>query len=158
MGSRVIVVDANILAYFFIEGTKSDLARRVWEKDNRWAAPELWRHEFINILVTNCLFAKLPQQTADRIWKDAVEMMRGNEYVSDMQQVLRLAAEKSVTSYDTEYALLAQSLGIPCVTEDGLLRKAFPATAVSMAAFLGAEDGPRAVRETASRYRAGRRR
>ena len=118
----------------------------------------MWRHEFLNILVRNCLFAKLPLETARRIWTDTEDMMRGREYVSDMQQVLRVATEKSLTSYDTEYALLARSLGIRCVTEDGPLQTAFPGVAVSMAVFLGTEDAPRAVRETASRYRTRQRR
>ena len=152
MGAGMIVVDANVIAYFFIEGEKTTLARQVREMDPRWVAPEMWRHEFLNIMVTNCLFAKLPLGMAERIWTDAEDLMRGSEYVAEMRRVLHLAVDKSVTAYDTEYVLLAQCLGIPCVTEDGPLQKAFPGTAVPMAAFLGVAGMPDAVREKRAAY------
>ena len=49
----MIVVDANILAYFFMEGGKTRLARQLREADAHWVAPEMWRHEFANILVNS---------------------------------------------------------------------------------------------------------
>lgn len=152
MGPGMIVVDANVLAYFFIEGKKTDLARRVREKDPKWGAPELWRHEFLNILVTQCLFTKLPLETAQRIWTDAEDMLRGSEFASDAKQVLPKAVETSTTAYDAEYAVLAQTMGVLCVTEDGPLQKAFPGTAVSMSTFLGLDEPAGVVRDRGARY------
>ena len=154
----MIVVDANILAYFFIAGEKTRVARQLREVDARWVAPEIWRHEFANILVSACLFSKLPLPEAQRIWKEAQDLMRGNEYATDLSGVLPLAIEGSATAYDAEYILLARSLGATCVTEDGPLRKAFPADTISMAGFLGSRGGAEVVRETRPAYQVRRRR
>lgn len=148
----MIVVDANILAYFFMEGGKTHLARQLREADARWVAPEIWRHEFANILVSACLFSKLPLPEAHRIWQEAEDMMRGGEYTSDVSSVLPLAVQSGATAYDAEYILLARSLGVPCVTEDGPLRERFPTNAVSMATFLGLRGSPTVVREKQAAY------
>lgn len=150
----MIVVDANVIAYFFIEGDKSELARQVYAKDGHWVAPGIWRHEYLNILATSCLFAKLPFVTAHRIWSDAEDLMEGNEYSPDMSSVLSLALEGSITAYDAEYIFLAKSLGIPCVTEDKLLRAKFHGTALTMAEFVKPGDTPLVVRERRAGYSA----
>ncbi len=154
----MIVVDANILAYFFMEGGKTRLARQLREADARWVAPEMWRHEFANILVSACLFSKLPLPQAQRIWQEAEEMMRGCEYASDVCSILPLAAQGGATAYDAEYILLARALGVPCVTEDGPLRERFPSHAVSMEAFLGSRGAAPMVREKKTAYGARRKR
>ena len=156
MGAGMIVVDANVVAHFFIDGGKTALARKVRELDSHWIVPEVWRHEFLNILVSSCLFAKLPQEAAARIWKDVEEMLRGSVYEPSMKDVLSAAVENSTTAYDAEYVVLAKAKGVQCVTEDGPLQKAFPETAVSMAKFLGTEEAPRAVRESRTCYRVRR--
>jgi len=144
----MIVVDANVIAYFFIEGEKSESARKVHTKDNHWTMPGMWRHEFLNILTTSCLFAELPLATAHRIWRDAENLAQGNEYSPDMSGVLALACEHSITAYDAEYVFLAKSLGIPCITEDKALRSKFHGTAVSMAEFVKPDSAPMLVRES----------
>jgi predicted nucleic acid-binding protein len=156
MGAGMIVVDANVVAYFFIDGKKTALARRVREHDAQWIVPEIWRHEFLNILVTSCLFAKLPQEQACRIWDEVEEMLGGNIYGPDMKEVLSAAVERSTTAYDAEYVVLAKAKGIQCVTEDTALQKAFPGTAVSMAAFLGTRGRQPGAREASGAYRSRR--
>jgi predicted nucleic acid-binding protein len=120
--------------------------------------PSIWRHEFLNILVTSCLFAKLPRDAAVRLWRDAEEMLRGSVHETSMSDVLSVAVERSITAYDAEYVLLAQAEGVKCVTEDVPLQKVFPAVAVSMAVFLGIQEPSHAVRETAGPYSTRRKR
>jgi predicted nucleic acid-binding protein len=152
----MIVVDANVVAHFFIAGGKTALAREVHERDSHWLVPEIWRHEFLNILVSACLFAKLPQETAKRVWRDAEDLLLDRIYRPDMNDVLFAAVEHSTTAYDAEYVMLAKAKGVPCVTEDGPLQKAFPETALSMTAFLGGPNLPGTVRERHAAYRARR--
>jgi predicted nucleic acid-binding protein len=156
MGAGMIVVDANVVAHFFIEGAKTAQARKVRERDSHWIVPEIWRHEFLNILVSSCLFAKLPRSTASRVWSDAEELLRGSIYEPGMKDVLSVAVERSTTAYDAEYVVLAQAKGVKCVTEDVPLLKAFPQTAVSMVAFLGLDETPRVVRESRDGYQTRR--
>lgn len=156
MGARMIVVDANVVAHFFIEGGKTALARKVRAQDAHWIVPEIWRHEFLNILVSSCLFAKLPRDAASQLWTDAETLLRGCIHEPSMQNVLSAAVDRSTTAYDAEYVALAQSKGVQCVTEDVPLQKAFPEVAVSMTAFLGIPKRPRAVRESSGAYRTKR--
>jgi hypothetical protein len=42
----MIVVDTNVIAYFWLPGVYTACAERALKKDNEWAAPILWRSEF----------------------------------------------------------------------------------------------------------------
>ena len=153
----MIVADANVVAHFFITGGKTALARQVRERDSHWIVPEIWRHEFMNILVSSCLFAKLPREVAGRLWQDAEGMLRGRIYAPDMNGVLATAVERSTTAYDAEYVVLAMAMGVQCVTEDGELQKKYPAIAVCMEDYLKQSEGGGMVCEERARY-GGRRR
>ncbi len=48
----MIVVDVNVVAYYFIEGDKTALAREVMQADPDWRLPSLWRHEYLNVVAT----------------------------------------------------------------------------------------------------------
>ncbi len=132
----MIPVDANILAYYFIESPFTELARQVFVKDKEWVVPPLWRHEFISILLK--IARQGTQSEADllTIWENANALLEGNEKEVDMRQAFHLAIQQRVSSYDAQYIALAQTLGIPLVTEDRKLRQAAPDLTVSMQDFL----------------------
>ena len=148
----MIVADVNVIAYFFIEGEKTALARELRTREPSWGAPDFWRHEFLNVLVSNCLFAEMPIETAHRIWADALSLMMGNEYTPNMVEALSLSVEKSTAAYDTEFIVLARALGVKCVTEDKLLHAKFPGTAISMKGFLDSLPGQEMIRESPGKY------
>ena len=52
------------------------------------------------------------------------------------EKILELAAQSKCTAYDCEYVALAQDLGVPLVTTDKQILRAFPKTAVSMEKFV----------------------
>ncbi len=56
-----------------------------------------------------------------------------NEYQVESREVLRLVEESGHTAYDCEFVALAQRLGVPLVTTDKKLLRAFPSIAVSLA-------------------------
>jgi predicted nucleic acid-binding protein len=72
---------------------------------------------------------------AMRVLQLAEEIMGGREYQVSSERVLELAARSKCTGYDCEYVALAQELGVPLVTADRQILKAFPKTAVSLEKF-----------------------
>jgi predicted nucleic acid-binding protein len=131
----VVVVDTNVVAYALIQGSKTAMARRIQEKDSMWRLPEVWRHEFLNVLSTHARHGGLSSREADAVWQDAVALLADCELPVDMRKALRLSTQFGVSAYDAQYIVLAQGLGVRCVTEDRRLARAFPDVAISMDAF-----------------------
>jgi len=46
----MIVVDTNIIAYFYLDGKYTKEAEKLFSYDPQWIVPMLWRSEFRNIL------------------------------------------------------------------------------------------------------------
>jgi len=132
----MIPVDANILAYYFIESPFTELARQVFAKDKEWVVPSLWQHEFLSVLLKIARQGSQSEANLLTIWENANALIEGNEKEVDMQQAFHLAIQHHVSSYDAQYLTLAQTLGIPLVTEDRKLRQAAPDLTVSMQDFL----------------------
>ncbi len=132
----MIVVDANILAYFLVDGAFNREAENVYDKDPHWTAPVLWRSEFLNFLVKCISKGKPGLEDALDVMEEAEQIMAENEYAVPSSDVLRAAATGRCTAYDAEYVVLARELGVKLVTTDTTLLKAFPETAVSPARFL----------------------
>jgi predicted nucleic acid-binding protein len=132
----MIVVDANVIAYRFIEGEKTNLACRVQEKDGTWIVPLLWRHEFLNVLATVTRAGIIDIADAFAIWRNAVNILSKNERPIHYDQALRCAVELQISAYDAQYIVLGQTQNCLVVTEDNRLCKTFPDTAISMRSFL----------------------
>ena len=137
----MIVADANLIVYRFLEGAMTERARRVAERDDDWVVPPLWRHEFANVLRLNVAEAGLVVGEALAIYAEADALLSERERDVDITDALRLAAEHSVSVYDAEYVVLARSLHVPLVTEDQELQRKFPAHAVSMRRFVETAGG-----------------
>ena len=134
----MIVADTNLVAYLFINGRYSTLAERVFAKDPRWAAPLLWRSEFRSVLLKCVREGRFGTNDAMQIADAAEILLAGSEYamgVSD-PEVLRIAVEApGCSAYDAEFVALARELGLPLVTADERLLKAFPGTAIRLELF-----------------------
>jgi predicted nucleic acid-binding protein len=131
----VIVADANLFAYLLLPGDLTSSARRVLTRDPVWAAPLLWRSEIRNVLLGALRKRRLALQDAVEAVEVAAELVRGREYTVQSSDVLRLAQGSGCSAYDCEYVALAQDLGVPLVTADRELLKAFPAATRSLAEF-----------------------
>jgi predicted nucleic acid-binding protein len=131
----MIVVDANLIAYFSIYTERSTLAEAVCAEDSIWIAPLLWRSEYRAILMKYINHAGMNFETAVSSLRVAEEAIAGREYAVDARKVLELAIESKCSAYDCEYVALAQDLGVPLVTADKQILRAFPKIAVSMEKF-----------------------
>ncbi len=129
----MIVVDSNVIAYWYIPSPKfTQAARELMELDAHWNAPLLWRSEFRNILLKYIRNGTMTLTQATKLQLDAEDLMKECEFHVDSDQVLELAKDSGCTAYDCEFIAVAKTLGVKLVTTDKELLKAFPDVAVSL--------------------------
>jgi predicted nucleic acid-binding protein len=131
----VIVVDTNIIVYFYIRSEQSDLADKAFLKDPHWIAPLLWRSEFRNVLAS-CIRKRIINfEVAVEIIGEAERLMEGGEYSVGSMDVLNFTARSRCSAYDCEFVALARELNIPLVTTDEQILSDFPDIAVRLDEF-----------------------
>ena len=131
----MIVADTNLIAYFSIHTEHSALAEAVCAVDSVWAAPLLWRSEYCATLLKYIRHAGMNFEAAISSLRLAEDTVAGREYSVDARKVLELAYRTKCSAYDCEYVALAQDLGVPLVTADRQILRAFPKTAVALEKF-----------------------
>jgi predicted nucleic acid-binding protein len=132
----MIVADNTLISYFTIEGEPVEEATQVRRKDPEWAAPLLWRSEFLNVLWLHVRQGEFGLDLAIQHIDLAEDLIDGRSYSVAPTEVLRLAVESGCSAYDSHYAALARGLDVPLVTHDGEVLEAFPETATHPRDFL----------------------
>jgi len=131
----VIVVDSNVIAYYWVNGPLTEIARRVQAKDFEWHVPVLWRSEMRSVLTGYLRDGSLSVEQITRLMTSAEESFLGREHILPSDKVFQLADETSLSAYDCEFVALASTLDVPLVTADKAVLKAFPDRALTMEAF-----------------------
>ena len=131
----MIVADTNLIAYLLIEGEFTTQAERVYQEDNSWAAPYLWRSEFRNILALYLRKEYLSIEEAKSKMSIAERILVGKEFELKSDSILNLAKNSGLSAYDCEYVLLAQKLEIKLVTNDRKILNSFPELTVSLSQY-----------------------
>jgi predicted nucleic acid-binding protein len=125
-----------LISYFAVrDELHSELADAVCATDAVWAAPWLWRSEVRSALMKYVNYSGMSVETALLAFNTAEEILGGREYRVSSENVFELAFQSKCTVYDCEYVALAHELGVPLVTADKQLLKAFPGIAVSLEQF-----------------------
>lgn len=132
----MIVADANLLAYLYLPGPRTEEARSVMSKDGVWVSPALWRSEFRSALAKTIRAGNIDIAFALRVYRDADHQMSARTVEPDTKRVLSLISSSQCSSYDCEYVSLAQELGCSLVTCDSRILSEFPETAVLPAEFI----------------------
>lgn len=132
----MIIVDANIITYFFMGGLFQESCQQVLKKDAKWCVPSLWKSEFRNVLMVYVMTKKCTLVTAKKVMQEAEGLFSGNEFPVLSDSVLQLASESKCSAYDCEYVALAKELGVSLVTLDKKILKCFPKIAVNPEGFL----------------------
>jgi predicted nucleic acid-binding protein len=127
----MIVVDANILISLHVPGESSEDARAALKRE-QWAAPVLWKSEFCSGLTRLRRAGKLQLDECLEYLKQAEGMMWGRSFSVQHPKVLAYAERSKASTYDCEYVVLADDLGLKLVTLDGPLVKHFPETAIHL--------------------------
>lgn len=126
----MIVVDSNLIGYFFIEGEHSQLAIQVFEKDPDWYAPLLWQSEVRSIVTKHFRFKNMPLIRSQQIMNEAHDLMIEHDRFVSSDLVLELVSFSECTSYDCEYVALAKEMNLTLVTFDKDVVRDFPQIAV----------------------------
>jgi predicted nucleic acid-binding protein len=128
----VIVVDTSVIAYLYLTCEHTQAAEALLERDSDWVAPVLWRSELRNVLLGCVRHGRLTLEQATAIQTEAEDLMRGAEYEVDSREVLQLAESTACSAYDCEFVALARAVGVPLVTMDGCVLRAFPKIATQL--------------------------
>ena len=111
-----IVVDTNIIAYFFLPNEFTSQAISLFRNDPVWAAPYLWRSEFRNVLSLYMRKELIDLSRAYEIQEEAESLLADFEFDVPSNSVLSLASESGCSAYDCEFIFLAQQLDVALVT------------------------------------------
>ena len=133
----MIVVDANIVAYWVIEGDKTPLARRLRSLHPVWVVPSLCRHELASVLSVYFKHGGMDADDVAMLWESFTSVIEGHEYETAFPEAIMLARDHDISAYDAQYVLLAHQLSKPLITEDKKLCTQCPDKAQSMSQYLG---------------------
>ena len=122
----MIVVDTNVVAYLLLAGPHTEQAEALLLAQPEWAAPPLWRSEWRNVLCGYLRRGQLDLDTALALMQQAQDLVIRREEPVPSDSVLRLAASSGCSAYDCEFVAAARQLGVPLVTADRALLRAFP--------------------------------
>jgi len=133
----VIVVDSNVVAYYWINGPLTETAQQVWAKDPEWHVPLLWRSELRSILTGYLRDGTLNATQIAQVMTAAEATFAGHEHLVASEKVFAIVGESKLSAYDAEFVALAEVLAVPLVTADRIVLRAFPGRALAMEAFAG---------------------
>lgn len=128
----MIVVDTNVIAYLWMKGEFTANAKRLLKSDPDWQAPLLWRSEFRSILSLYIRKKLLSLSESYTIMTEAQKMLKGNEYSIDSLNVLEKVSKYTLSAYDLEFVVLAETLKTKLVTLDKKILSEFPKVAISL--------------------------
>jgi len=131
----MIVADANVIVHLTLRSELSSQAEAAYAEDVSWAAPLLWLSEYRNTLAKYIQHRALTVESALLSLRSAEEIVGGRAYTVSSEKILELVRSSGCLAYDCEYVALAQDLGVPLLTTDRHVLKAFPKTAVSLEKF-----------------------
>lgn len=131
----MIVVDSNVVAYYWVNGPLTEVAQRVQTKDSEWHVPLLWRSEMRSVLTGYLRDGSLSIAQITHLMTAAEESFLGREHIVPSDKVFQHAGKTRLSAYDCEFVVLASALDVPLVTADKAVLKAFPERALTMEAF-----------------------
>ncbi len=132
----MIVVDTNIIAYFYFSNPKSQLAVDLFIKDSDWQVPRLWRSEFRSVVSLYLRKKLLSFEVILKILAESEDLLNNNEHDLASMDIMPLVKASQCSAYDCEFVALAKVLNVPLVTEDKKIIQEFPDIAVSLERFL----------------------
>ncbi len=132
----MIVVDTNVIAYFWIPGSYTQEAEKVFQIDPEWKVPLLWKSELRNVLINYIRHEYLTLDVAIQVMSDAEAQLKLHEFSVTSTDVLRFSSQSKCAAYDCEFVALAKDLQVSLVTTDKKILSEFPDVAISMSRYI----------------------
>ena len=132
----MIVVDASVVAFLLIDGELTDAVRELHRINPDWVTPPILNHEMLNILAA-VGSAEGNSAAMEGVWRDVRALVASRQQVPDPVRSLRLGVELGISGNEAQYLCLADSLGLPLITQERNLLQAAPQRAVSVLDYLG---------------------
>ena len=117
----MIVVDTTVLAALMIEPTIPEPVEELRYRDSKWAAPDLWRHELINVAWKYIRTDQLTVAAASDILVETELIMHPRTFRVSPALVLSTALEFGISAYDAHFAALAREMNTTLYTHDRAL-------------------------------------
>jgi predicted nucleic acid-binding protein len=132
----MIVVDANILAYFWLKSPHFEKVASLYQAEPEWITPELCRSEFRSIAAQYLRKGYYSIEEILTIIAHKESKMLGSYLEVESNDVLMLVNQSTCSAYDCEYVALARKFSRPLITFDKKIQTEFPSIAVSVDQFL----------------------
>jgi predicted nucleic acid-binding protein len=136
----MIVVDASVVAFLFIDGEESGTIRKLYQWDPEWVTPPILNHEMLTILAA-VGSAEGDSSAVEGIWREVRGVLGSRQQIPDPVRSLRLAVELGLSGYDAQYLALAAQLHLPLVSCERRLLEALPGRVVSPERYLAGSTG-----------------
>ena len=114
----MIVVDANVIAYWLIEGEFTTLARKLRENEPVWIVPALCRHELANVIASYVRLGAMDIGDVPMLCRGIESIVSGHEYEIDLPGAIAIAVEKGISAYDAQYLQLSRVKAVPLISQD----------------------------------------
>lgn len=132
----MIVVDTNLLAYLLLPTPYTAQAEAVMDKDSDWIAPGLIHSELRNVFLGAVRRGDIGLNDALFLLDRSIGLTTVPDKTMDGSAVFSLAMQSGCSAYDCEFVWLAGDLGLPLVTVDKKVLRAFSNLAVLPETFL----------------------
>lgn len=137
----MIVVDTNLAVCLLLPVNADPLAEQVMVRDSRWVVPGLLFSEFKNVLAALLHRGLMTLKDAAAYAAEAEAVLERAPFTPTFGRILELSLDSGCPAYVCEFVALAELLDVPLVTADPQVLQAFPAIAVSPAAYLEGRSG-----------------
>jgi predicted nucleic acid-binding protein len=131
----MIVVDTTVVPFLFLEGELTKAVRELHSVDPGWVTPPILNHEILNLLTK--IGVDEGHEPMERLWREIRSVLGANQQIPDPVRSLRLGIEHGLSGHEAQYLCLAESLGLPLITEEERLMALFPKRAFGVLDYLG---------------------
>jgi predicted nucleic acid-binding protein len=132
----MITVDTNVLIHLWLPSDKTAISEKIYQLDDDWIAPLLWRSEYRNVVFKYIRRGVSLKEGLEAI-QHAEKLMKENEFQVNSEDVMNLAYESGCTTYDCEFVHIAITRSVPLITFDSQVLRSFPDVAIDPLIFVG---------------------